>query len=75
MGGIYNRAFPNIVGRITPLLILVHFFCKAAETRKNTSKVNKSRCCPEIHKLQVKTNNSIFVVTLLDLSRRNGGNL
>ena len=24
--------------KITPLLILVHFFCKAAETRKYTSK-------------------------------------
>jgi hypothetical protein len=45
--------------KITPLLILVHFFCKAAETRKNTSKVNKSLCCPEIHKIQVKTNNSM----------------
>ena len=52
--------------KITPLLILVHFFCKAAETRKNTSKVNKSLCCPEIHKLQVKTNNSIFVLKCLN---------
>ena len=52
--------------KITPLLILVHFFCKAAETRKNTSKVNKSLCCPDIHKLQVKTNNSIFVLKCLN---------
>jgi hypothetical protein len=28
--------------------------------------VNKSHCCPEIHKLQVKTNNSIFVLKCLN---------
>jgi hypothetical protein len=44
----------------------VHFFCKAAETRKYTSKVNKSLSCPEIHKLQVKSNDSIFVLRCLN---------
>ena len=52
--------------KLTLLLLLVHFVCKAAEIRKYTRKVNKSLCCPEIHKLQMKTNNSIFVLKCLN---------
>ena len=52
--------------KLTLLLILVYFVCKAAETRKYTRKVNKSLCCPEIHKLQIKTNDGIFVLKCLN---------